>query len=177
MQKRVLVLALAGVGFLASGCGTSITSYVKQDAPWGVIKRVAVLPFTLPSENPVQRELVTKLFCEELRNTGRFEVAEVQISSPLGLGVWDVKRVGKEYQADAVVSGSVDDVNGMTIHVQVQDVATEELLWSGSYLLGIRSEFFSFKTQQQKLQRGFRRLVREFASHAVSAPQRSPKKS
>ena len=176
LQKRAWLLGLALIGFLGSGCGVSITSYLKPEAPWGVIKRVAVLPFTLPSENPVQRELVTKLFCEELRNTRRVDVAEVQISSSLGSGVWDVKRVGKEYQADAVVSGSIDDTNGMTVHVQIHDVATEELLWSGTYLLGMQAEFFSLKTQQQKLQRGFRRLVKKFASASAVAPQSSPKK-
>ena len=47
-------------------------------------------------------------------------------------------------------------------HLRVLDVATEELLWSGTYLLGARAEFFSFKTQQQKLKQGFKRLVQRF---------------
>ena len=174
MQKRAWLLGLALIGFLGSGCGVSTTSYLKPEAPWGAIKRVTVLPFTLPSENPVQRELVTKLFCEELRNNIPIEVVEVQISSPVGSGVWDVKRIGKDYQADAVISGSVDDSSGTTIHVQVRDAATEELLWSGTYLLGMRAEFFSFKTQQQHLQRGFRWLVKKFSSDSAILPQASP---
>ena len=175
LRNRFLVSGLALIGFLSSGCGASLSSYIKPEAPWGVIRRVAVLPFTLPSENPAQRELATQLFCEELRKTGRVEVVEVPLSSPLAGGVWDVKQLGKQFQADAVVSGSVDDTLGLAMHMQVHDVATEELLWSGTYILGARSEFFSFKVQQQKLQRGFRWLARKFASNSGSAaPPSSP---
>ncbi len=166
MQKKALLLSLALIGFLASGCGASVTTYVKPEAPWGTIKRVALLPFAIPSENPVDRTLTTQLFAEELRRGGRVEVVDVPLESPVGSGAWDLKRVGKEYRADAVISGSVDDMRGSVIHMQVQDVATEDLLWSGTYLLGTRAEFFSFKTQQQKLQRGFRRLVRRFTDES-----------
>ena len=169
MRNRSLIVGLALIGFLSSGCGASVSSYIKPEAPWGVIKRVAILPFTLPSENPTQRELATKLFAEELRKTGRAEVVEVPLSSPLGSGVWDVKQVGKQFQADAVISGSVDDTLGLAMHLQVHDVATEELLWSGTYILGARSEFFSFKIQQQKFQRGFRWLARKFADDSAAA--------
>ncbi len=164
MQKKALLLGFVWIGVLASGCGPSLTMYVKPEAPWGLIKRVAVLPVVVPSENPVDRTLSTQLFSEELRKAGRLEVVEVPVDSPVGSGVWDLKRVGKDYQADAVISASVDDVRGTVIHMQVQDVATEDLLWSGTYLLGMRSEFFSFKTQQQKLQRGFKTLVKKFGS-------------
>lgn len=168
MQKKTLLSSLALIGFLASGCGASVTTYVKPEAPWGVIKRVAVLPFAIPSENPVDRTLTTQLFAEELRKGGRVEVVDVPLESPVGSGgAWDLKRIGKEYRADAVISGSVDDMRGSVIHMQVQDVATEDLLWSGTYLLGTRAEFFSFKTQQQKLQRGFRQLVHQFTESST----------
>ena len=174
MRNRVLVSGLALIGFLSSGCGASVTSYIKPEAPWGVIRRVAILPFVLPSENPAQRELATKLFAEQLRKTARWEVVEVPLSSPLG-GVWDIKQVGKAYQADAVISGDVDDTLGLAMHMQVHDVATEELLWSGTYILGARSEFFSFKIQQQKFQRGFQWLADKFASESgAAAPPASP---
>ena len=171
LRDRVLVAGLALIGFLTSGCGPSVSSYIKPEAPWGVVKRVAVLPFTLPSENPTQRELATKLFAEELRKTNRVEVVEIPLSSPLGSGVWDVKQIGKQFQADAVLSGSVDDTLGLAMHLQVHDVATEELLWSGTYILGARAEFFSFRIQQQKFQRGFRWLAQKFASESAAAPQ------
>ena len=168
MQRQALLLGLALAGFLASGC-SSATTYVKPEAPWGAIKRVAVLPFSIPSENPVDRTLTTQLFAEELRKSGRVEVVEIPLESPLYSGVWDLKRIGKEYQADAVVSGSVDDTREFVIHMQVQDVATEDLLWSGTHLLGIRAQVFSFKTQQQKLRRGLRWLVNRFAAQSAAA--------
>jgi TolB-like protein len=171
LRDRFLVAGVALIGFLSSGCGASVSSYIKPEAPWGVIRRVAVLPFALLSENPVQRELATKLFAEELRKTGRAEVVEVPLDSPLGSGVWDVKQVGKQFQADAVITGSVvDDTLGLAMHMQVRDVATEELLWSGTYIHGTRYAFFSFKLQQQKVHRGFRWLARKFAAESAAAP-------
>jgi TolB-like protein len=132
---------------------------------------VAVLPLTIPSENPVQRELVTQLFSQELRNTGTVEVVDVPLNSPVGSGLVDIKQLAKEYKVDAVLTGSIDDTRGTVIHLNVQDVATEEVLWSGTYLLGGRAEFFSFSTQQQQFQRGFRRLCERFVSESgVKAP-------
>jgi len=167
LQKKTLLSNRVLIGFLASGC-SSITTYSKPAAPWGVVKKVAVLPFAIPSENPVDRSLTTQMFAEELRSGGRVEVVEVPLESPVGSGAWDLKRIGKEYQADAVVSGSVDDARGTVIHMQVQDVATADLLWSGTYLLGSWKEFFSFKTQQQKVKRGFRWLVKCFSDESVA---------
>ena len=84
LQRQALLLNLALIGFLASGCGASMTTYAKPEAPWGVVKRVAVLPFAIPSENPVDRSLTTQLFAEELRKSGRVEVTEVPLESPVG---------------------------------------------------------------------------------------------
>lgn len=162
MQHLRGIVAVMGVGFLFAGCGTSITSYVKPDAPWRSIQRVAILPFTTPSENPVRRELVTQLFAEELRRIGMTEVVEVPLLSPVG-GLPSVQEVGREYQVDGVFSGSVDDTAGTVIHVRLHDAATGEILWSGTALLGVSAEFFSLRTQQQQFQRSFRRIVGEFA--------------
>lgn len=157
---RKLGMALALVSMVSmAGCGATVSSYVKPNAPWSLIKRVAVLPFQLPSENPVQRQLATELFSEELRRASVAEVVDVPLSSPIGGGVEDIREVGKEYKVDAVVTGSIDETQGTVIHVRVNDVATDDLLWSGTYLLGARAEFFSFKTQQQKIKRAFERLV------------------
>lgn len=149
----------ASVSLLAAGCGVSMTSYVKPEAPWSLIKRVAVLPFQLPSENPVQRQLVTELFSEELRRASVAEVVDVPLSNPVGSGAGDIRQVAKEYKADAVITGAIDETQGTVIHLRVHDIATEDLLWSGTYLLGARAEFFSFSTQQQQFKRGFKRLV------------------
>lgn len=154
---------------LAAGCGGAmLKSYSKSDAPWGVIGRVAVLPFELPSENPVQRQLVGNLFAEELRRSWPREITEVPLSSPIGSGLMDVKQIGKQYRVDAVFSGSIDDSQGTVVHVRLQDAATEDLLWSGTYTLGGRAEFLSMSTQQQQFQRAFRMLVRRFIRQSAS---------
>lgn len=170
MARRLGVfLAFVPVISLAAGCGVSISSYVKPQAPWGMIKRVAVLPFQLPSENPVQRQLVTELFSEELRRASRVEVVDVPLTSPVGSGAADLREVAKAYKVDGVITGSIDETHGTVIHVRVVDVATEDLLWSGTYLLGTRAEFFSFRTQQQQFKRGFKRLVDRLAEETYAA--------
>ena len=167
-MKRTQVLPWVLVAVLAAGCGgATLKSYNKPDAAWGVIKQVAVLPFELPSENPVQRELVGHLFSEELRRSWpAAEITEVPLSSPVGSGLIDARQVGRRYKVDAVFSGSIDDTQGTVVHVRLQDAATEDLLWSGTYTLGGRAEFFSLSTQPQQFQRAFRILVGRFVSQA-----------
>lgn len=170
VQRKALVLLILGVvAGISAGCGASVSSYVKPGSPWSVIKKAAVLPFQLPSENPVQRQLTTELFSEELRRAGVVDVVDVPLSSPVGTGLGDVKQVGKDYQADAVITGSVDETHGTVIHVRVHDVATEDLLWSGTYLLGTRAEFFSLNTQQQQFKRGFKKLVEQLVEETYGA--------
>ena len=168
MQSRKFFSSFLGlVLFFSSGCGATVTTYVKPEAPWAAIKRIAILPFNLPTENPVQRELSTQVFSQELRNVTSAEVVEVPLNDPtLQSGLWNVKQVAKQFQADAVLSGSVDETHGTVIHVRVQDAATEDLLWSGTYVLGTRAEFFSVRTQQQQFQRGFRSLADQFAAES-----------
>lgn len=157
---------------LLAGCGASVVNYVKPQAPWGTIQRLAVLPFTLPSENPVRREQVTQLFAAELRRAYPGEVVEVPLTSQAGL-VQSVEEAAQSTQSDAVFSGSVDETHGTTVQINLHDAATGELLWSGSYLLGAGAEFFTLRTQQQKYQIAFRRLVRDFSSaRGASIPSR-----
>ncbi len=166
MLKKTRYLIIGMLAISTSGCGASLTSYVKPEAPWATIKRIAVLPFNLPSENPVQRELASHLFSQELRSATEIEIVEVPLSNPLVSEQLDIKKVGSQFQVDAVLSGAVDETHGTVIHIRIQDAATEELLWSGTYVLGTRAEFFSVRTQQEQFQRGFKRLVEQFSAEA-----------
>ena len=152
---------------LAAGCGATMKTYVNPSAPWEVVQRVAVLPFTTPSENPIRRQLITQLFSGELRRSTRLDVVEVPLSSPVGSAP-SLGQVGKEYGVDAVFSGSVDETHGTVVHIRLQDAATGEMLWSGTYLLGVRAEFFSLKTQQQQFQRAFTILINELIDNSIS---------
>ena len=173
VRKFGWLMMVAGIVSMAAGCGALVSSYVKPQAPWSMIKRVALLPFQLPSENPVQRQLVTELFSEELRRASVAEVVDVPLSSPVGSGVEDLRQVAKQYKVDAVLTGSIDDTHGTVIHVRVQDVATDDLLWSGTYLLGAGAEFFSFSTQQRQFKRGFERLVKQLVKETYRASRAS----
>lgn len=169
MRTTARAILLGLIVALASGCGATLKSYVKPEAPWGSLNRFAVVPFNLPSENPVQRQLVTQIFSEELRRAGFSELSEVPLESPVGTSIVDLKAIGRNYGVDGVFSGSVDDTSGTVVHVRLQDVATEELVWSGTYTLGTRPEFFSLKTQQQHFQRAFQRLVGDLSDARPSS--------
>ena len=160
------VCAAALIALLISGCGVNVKTYVKPDVPWDALKKFAVFPFSLPSENPVERQLVTQLFAQELRRAEITELIEVPVEDSMGVSPFNLKKIGQAYGVDAVFTGSVDTTYGTVVHVRLQDVATEDLLWSGSYTLGTRAELFSIKTQQQHLQRAFDRLVGDFTSEA-----------
>ncbi len=160
MAKKQMTLVMCGL--LLAGCGSRLTSYAKPEAPWTSIQRVAVLPFTTPSENPTRRQLVTQLFSEELRRIGMTEVVEVPLTSPIG-GVPSLEEVSRSYAVDGIFSGSVDDSQGTVVHVRLHDAATREVLWSGTFSLGVGPEFFSLRTQQQQFQRSLQRLLRDFS--------------
>lgn len=166
MRKITIGLVLAVVPLLA-GCGSSMTSYVKREAPWTLIQRVALTPLSLPSENPVQRRLMTGVFSEELRRLEWAEVVEVPLEDVLEPGALGLKDLGRKHQADAVFSSSIDDAQGSVLHLRLSDAATEDLLWSGTFLLGSGAEFWSFRTHQQRYKIAFRKLLKRFASEAA----------
>jgi hypothetical protein len=147
------------LAFLLSGCA-SMTTYAKPDAPWASIRRIGVLTFSTPSENPVHRTVVTQLFTQELRRQLFSDVVEI----PLGSAETPAfKSLASLYQVDAVFAGSVDESEIATIHVRLVDCATEELLWSSAYLVGRFAEVFPFRTVHQQFHRAFRKMIRDFA--------------
>lgn len=172
LRKGIGGLVLALLPLLMAGCGASLTSYVKPEAPWSLIKRVGIVPLNTPSENAVQRQLLTEIFSEELRRSvAGVELVEIPLEETLGPAAAGVKDLGRKFQLDAIFSGSLDDTQGTVLHLRLQDAATEELLWSGTYLLGAGAEFFGFRTQQQRFQRGVRELVGHFMSQSGAASQ------
>ena len=167
-MRRIQLLTMGMVAAAAlSGCGASITTYVRPDTSWDTIGRVAVVPLMLASENPVRREQLTQLLATELRKSGFLEVVEVSVASPLGI-LPTIEEVAKTYEVDAVVSGSVDEAQGTSIQLSINDALTGELLWSSSYLLSVGPEFFSTKTPQQKMQRAFRSLIKRYSRTVAS---------
>ena len=154
-----MVLALALV--LGSGCAV-MSTYTKPDAPWRTIQKVAVMPFSMALDNATRQQMVTQLFAEQLRKTGLFEVVEVPTPNP-SLVPPTLQEIAKQYEVDGVFTGSVDDSQGTIVHIQLHDPATQEILWSGTYSLGVGSEFFSLHTQEQHFQQSIRKIVRELS--------------
>lgn len=168
MRIRPVVLLLAALLSL-SGC-TSATYYASKNAQWRAIQRVAVMPFRLTFESPVRRQVMTQLFAQELRQTKVVEVVEVPMEDPLTETVSpSIDEIARKYEADAVFTGGVDDAQGAVVHVQLHDPAAQEVIWSGTYSLGVGAEFMSFRTQQQQFQRSLRQLARRFAARKGSS--------
>ena len=165
MRKTAFMVALLVAVSSAAGCAASANYYSNPDAPWATIQRVGILPFSLAFDNPVRRQVVTQLFAEELRKTRVVEVVEVPLDdSTMTTTAPTVQEVAAKYQVDAVFTGAVDDAQGAVVHVQLHDPATKDIIWSGTYSLGVGSEFFSLRTQQQQFQRSMGRLARQFAA-------------
>ena len=159
-----LLLILSFAGFSVSGCTSTFTPYSKPEAPWATIQRVAVLPFTTPFENTARQQVITQLFTEQIRRTKLVEVVEVPSSPPeRTIKEPTLQEIAKQYEADAIFTGVVDDTQGTVVHIRLHDPATEEIIWSGTYSLGPGAEFFSLRTQQQQFQKSIRRIVREFS--------------
>ena len=153
----VLILAL----MCSAGC-TAMSTYTKPDAPWRTIQKVAVLPFSLALDNSARQQLVTQLFAEQLRKTGLFEVTEVPPPNPAVVPP-TLQEIAKQYEVDGVFTGSVDDSQGTIVHIQLHDPATQEILWSGTYSMGVGSEFFSLRTQEQQFERSIRKIVHQLS--------------
>ncbi len=164
MRAFIGVVGAVSLGFL-SGCVSSANYYTNPEAQWATIQRVGVSPFVLAFDNPVRRQVVTQLFTEELRKTRVVEVVEIPADNPEMTPVPPtMQQLAAKYQVDAVFTGAVDDSQGAVVHVQLHDPATQDILWSGTYSLGVGAEFFSVRTQQQQFQRSIRKLARQFAA-------------
>ncbi len=161
MQKSFVLVALAVV-VGAAGCASRMTSYSKPDAPWRTIQKVGVLPFSLALDNSTRQQLVTQLFIEQLRKTGLFEVVEIPPPNPAAVPP-TLQEIAKKYEVDGLFTGSVDDSQGTIVHIQLHDPATEEILWSGTYSMGVGSEFFSLHTQEQQFQHSIQKIVEELS--------------
>ncbi len=162
MHSKARILIVGFVALFAAGCGSSLKTYVKPEVSRGAIKRVAILPFNLSSENPVQRQMIAELFSQELKRATALEVVEVPLSSPVGSGVQDIHQVAKQYRVDGIFSGSVDDTYGTVVQIRLQDAATEEILWSATYTFGPWAEYVNPRPPQQKFQRVFSELMERF---------------
>ncbi len=161
MQKPFALLALAMV-LGAAGCASKMTSYTKPDAPWRTIQKVGVVPFSLALDNAARQQLVTQLFSEQLRKTGLFEVVEIPAPSPAAVPP-TLQEIAKKYEVDGLFSGLVDDSQGTIVHIQLHDPATQEILWSGTYSMGVGSEFFSLHTQEQQFQHSIQKIVQDLS--------------
>ena len=150
MRKKLLVaFLLAGMVFL-SGCGgqPSLTqSYMRENASLAYIKTVAVLPFEGSDRAPRIRELTTTQLLAsglvDVIDKGRVDafLQQEAIAPEAALDNFTIKRMGESLQVNAILRGSVEQIEGvrgnstfaeMIITLRLIDTETGLLLWQAS---------------------------------------------
>ncbi len=155
-MRRSAILAMT----LLAGCA-SATHYQKSDAIWGPIQKIGIFPFLSAHDDPVRRELATKLFATELRKLGRFEVVELPAPPPAPFGP-NFQAAARKGGVDAYIEGTVGDMWEILVDLKLTDAASGDILWSSRYHRGAGPEFsFRFNTPQQQLQRIFEITLRD----------------
>lgn len=152
-RGKLILLMCAGV-FVAAGCGASMRTYLKEEAPLHKIKKLAILEFDNISKDKSAGEKLAYLFSIELITSGQFKVVEpgevekalkeVKIRAKGGIStmeIADVQKVGEALGVDAVILGSIDTfemgkkedpIISMDIHML--DTKDGSLVWKVNYI-------------------------------------------
>lgn len=146
--KLLAAVLLAGLLF-GSGCGKpSLTqSYMRENASLAYIKTVAVLPFEGSERAPRIRELTTTQLLAsglvDVIDKGRVDsfLQQEAIAPEAALDNFTIKRLGESLQVNAILRGSVEQLEGvrgnatfaeMIITLRLIDTETGLLLWQAS---------------------------------------------
>jgi polysaccharide biosynthesis protein PelC len=145
---RLLPLALA------ASCASG-HRYHDVNMDFGVVKTVAVVPFTNLSRDTQAADRVRDVFSSLLLSTGSIYVLPhgevLRAISRSGVGAHppsseDVMKLGKALAADAVITGTIKEygelrsgnsmANVISVSVQMQETATGRVVWSASTTRG-----------------------------------------
>lgn len=152
-KKRLILLVCINV-FLAIGCGASMRTYLKEDAPMHKIKKLAVLTFDNMSKDKNAADKLTYIFSIELITSGQFKVVEpgelekalkeVKVRSKGGLStleIADCQKIGEALGVEAIILGSIDtfeigkkDDPIISMNVHMLDTKDGSLIWQVDYI-------------------------------------------
>jgi TolB-like protein len=143
--------AAALAALIVSGCAASGRLYVNPEADQGFYKKVAVLPFSNLSGNPLAAPRVARAFVTEMTIADLYQLVEPElVQEPLaasgvepdGQGRYPsdkVKEAATKLGAQGVIQGSVteyemqrrgdDDTPVLGFDVEMIDVATGNVVW------------------------------------------------
>ena len=150
MYKKIIVITLACMLLSLPGCGTkeiATRSFIRENTNLELIQTIAVLPFQGGGRAPRIRELTVT----ELLASGMFDVVDIgrvdlflnqeALSPGAPLDSFTIRRLGESLKVDAVLLGSVEQVNQsrgnasfteFTITLRLIECKTGLLLWQAS---------------------------------------------
>ncbi|MFH1288701.1 MAG: CsgG/HfaB family protein [bacterium] len=152
-RRKLIWLICIGV-LLTVGCGASMRTYLKEEAPLHKVKKLAILPFDNMSKDKSAGEKLAYIFSIELMTSEQFRVVEpgevekalkeVKVRAKGGIGtleISDVQKIGEALGVDAVLLGTIDTfemgkkedpIISMDIHML--DTKDGSLIWQVNYI-------------------------------------------
>jgi curli biogenesis system outer membrane secretion channel CsgG len=145
------LVGLALVAVLAAGCSARKRAvYLNEEANFGAVQRVALMPFDNFTNDDHAPEKVSQILMIELLSAQVFEVvdpgesraaiAAEQVSSISQLSAEHIRRIGETLNAEALMLGTVQELSmdrssgvaAPTISLQFRlvDTLTGETIWS-----------------------------------------------
>ncbi len=151
MQKINILLLVALLG----GCATS-GRYQDKSMDFGAIRTIAVMPFQNLSQQQTAGERVRDVFSNMLLATGAVYVLpsgevlrgvqRAGVANPLTPSKDDVINLGKQLQADAVITGTLKEYgevrsgsaasNVISMSVQMLETQTGRIVWAADTTKG-----------------------------------------
>ncbi|MEW6088351.1 MAG: CsgG/HfaB family protein [bacterium] len=153
-HEKKLVLIFFAAMFLSAGCGASMRTYLKEEAPLHKIKKLAILSFDNMSKDKNASEKLANIFLIELITSGQFKVVEpgelekalkeVKVRSKGGLNtleIADAQKIGEACGVDAIIIGMIDtfemgkkDDPLISMNIHMLDTKDGSLIWQVDYI-------------------------------------------
>lgn len=152
-KEKLIFLVIAGV-LMNIGCGGSMRTYLKEEAPLHKVKKLALLEFSNISKDKNATDKLTYIFTMELITSGQFKVIEpgevekalkeVKVRAKGGINtleIADAQKIGEAMGVDAVILGSIDtfemgkkDDPVISMNFHMLDTKDGSLIWQVDYI-------------------------------------------
>lgn len=153
MKARAVfpVLALSALFLCSVSCSKKVSTFVHPTADFGLIERVAVLPFENLTGDGTAAEKVRQIVIIELLSSGAVQVVDVgevgrglravSIGNAAQPSREDVRKLGRELEVQALLGGSVQEyasgrgasaATNVSLVFRLIETDSGEVIWSSS---------------------------------------------
>lgn len=168
MKKLLTLTTYCLLLTMLLGCGSNLRLYIHEEADFGYLEKIAVLPFVNLTNHQFASEKITDCFITELLIAGKFDIVDsgevVKIIRENGvvfneqnkdMDLATIKKIGEKLGVQAIIIGSVaqyemvtisqEQYPAISINTRLIDVGTGKIAWMGSYVAnGAPSGFLFF---------------------------------